>query len=155
MRRNMSECVTHIGSEQGLRRRNQKEKHAPDLAVVGHVGPAVTDDTMKAPHALAALAALGQLTRLKIFRLLVRREPSGMSAGAIAENIGCPHNTLSSHLGILARAGLIHGSREGKAIVYRAHIDGIRALIAFLITDCCDSRPEVCNLTNVTNDPCR
>lgn len=155
MRRGMSERVTHIGSEQGLRPRNQKEKRVPEFAGVGHVGPVATGDAMKAPHALAALAALGQPTRLEIFRLLVRHEPSGMSAGSVAENIGCPHNTLSSHLGILARAGLIHGSREGKAIFYRAHIDGMRALIAFLITDCCDSRPEVCNLTNVTNDPCR
>ena len=34
------------------------------LAVVGHIGPAPRGDKMSAPHALAALAALGQPTRL-------------------------------------------------------------------------------------------
>ena len=52
------------------------------LAVVGHVGPGFGGGAMAAPHALAALAALGQPTRLEIFRLLVRKEPTGLSAGA-------------------------------------------------------------------------
>jgi len=58
------------------------------LAVVGHVGPGFSGRTMAAPHALAALAALGQPTRLAIFRLLVRKEPAGLSAGALAEAVG-------------------------------------------------------------------
>ncbi|MGA2817537.1 MAG: helix-turn-helix domain-containing protein, partial [Xanthobacteraceae bacterium] len=66
---------------------------------------------MAAPHALAALAALGQPTRLAIFRLLVRKEPTGLSAGALAQAVGCPHNTLSTHIAILARAGLVKGAR--------------------------------------------
>ena len=88
---------------------------------------------MSAPHALAALAALGQPTRLEIFRLLMRREPDGLPAGAIADTIGCPHNTLSSHLGILARSGLVRGTRDGRSIIYRADVEGIRALSAFLV----------------------
>ena len=119
------------------------------LAVVGHIGPAPSGDRISSPHALAALAALGQPTRLAIFRLLMRREPRGLAAGAIAEDIGCPQNTLSSHLGILARSGLVRGTRDGRSIVYRADIEGMRALIAFLITDCCDGHPEVCNLPDV------
>jgi ArsR family transcriptional regulator, arsenate/arsenite/antimonite-responsive transcriptional repressor len=115
------------------------------LAVVGHVGPVPTGDMMSAPHALAALAALGQPTRLEIFRLLMRRGPRGLLAGSIAEAIGCPHNTLSSHLSILARAGLIRGTREGRAILYRADIESMRTLLAFLVTDCCDGHPELCN----------
>ena len=98
---------------------------------------------MEAPHALAALAALGQPTRLSIFRLLVRKEPDGLSAGALAEAVGCPHNTLSTHVAILARAGLVNGTREGRSITYRADAAGTRALIAFLVTDCCDGRPEL------------
>jgi ArsR family transcriptional regulator, arsenate/arsenite/antimonite-responsive transcriptional repressor len=116
------------------------------LAVVGHIGPAARGDKMSAPHALAALAALGQPTRIEIFRLLMRAEPDGLPAGSIAERIGCPHNTLSSHLGILARSGLIRGTRDGRSIVYRADIDGMRALIGFLVNDCCDGHPELCNL---------
>ena len=119
------------------------------LAVVGHIGPVPTRDGMSAPHALAALAALGQPTRLEIFRVLMRAEPDGMPAGAMAHAIGCPHNTLSSHLSILARSGLVRGTRDGRSIVYRADVQGIRALVAFLITDCCDGHPEVCNLSDL------
>jgi ArsR family transcriptional regulator, arsenate/arsenite/antimonite-responsive transcriptional repressor len=119
------------------------------LAVVGHIGPTPSGGTLSAPHALAALAALGQPTRLEIFRHLIRREPQGLAAGAIAEAINCPHNTLSSHLSILARSGLVRGTRDGRSIVYRADVEGMRALIAFLITDCCDGHPEVCNLSGL------
>jgi ArsR family transcriptional regulator, arsenate/arsenite/antimonite-responsive transcriptional repressor len=114
------------------------------LAVVGHVGPDLSGQTMDEPHALAALAALGQATRLAIFRLLVSKEPNGMSAGALAEAVGCPHNTLSTHVAILARAGLVYGTREGRTITYRANAHGTSALIAFLVTDCCEGRPELC-----------
>lgn len=115
------------------------------LAVVGHLGPAAIGDIMSAPHALAALAALGQPTRLDIFRLLMRQGREGLLAGAIAETIGCPHNTLSSHLSILARAGLVRGTREGRTILYRADVEAMGALLAFLVTDCCEGHPELCN----------
>jgi ArsR family transcriptional regulator len=116
------------------------------LAVVGHIGPAPRGNRISSPHALAALAALGQHTRLEIFRLLIRQEPSGLPAGEIAEAIGCMHNTLSTHLSILARSGLVRGTREGRSIVYRADVEGMRALVDFLVTDCCDGHPELCNL---------
>jgi ArsR family transcriptional regulator, arsenate/arsenite/antimonite-responsive transcriptional repressor len=116
------------------------------LAVVGHIGPSQTGGRMSAPHALAALAALGQTTRLEIFRLLMRAEPGGLPAGSIAHTIGCPHNTLSSHLSILARSGLVRGTREGRSIIYRADVEGIRTLVGFLVTDCCDGHPELCDL---------
>ncbi len=122
------------------------------LAVVGHVGPGFGGGAMAAPHALAAFAALGQPTRLAIFRLLVRKEPTGLSAGALAEAVGCPHNTLSTHIAILARAGLVKGTREGRTITYRADAVGMSALIAFLVTDCCDGRPELCGLPGQRQD---
>ena len=117
------------------------------IAVVSHVGPVATGDAISAPHALAALAALGQPTRLAIFRLLMEREPDGLLAGAIAEAIGCPPNTLSSHIAILARAGLVRGARDGRSITYRADVDGMRALMSFLITDCCKGHPELCDFS--------
>jgi DNA-binding transcriptional ArsR family regulator len=120
--------------------------------VVGHIGPAPRGDKISAPHALAALAALGQPTRLAIFRLLMRREPDGLAAGAIAEAVGCAHNTLSSHLSILARSGLLRGTRDGRSIVYRADVEGMRALIAFLMNDCCDGHPEICNLAGAMRE---
>jgi DNA-binding transcriptional ArsR family regulator len=114
------------------------------LAVIGHAGP--EGDAMTAAHALSALAGLGQATRLEVFRLLVRHQPDGLSAGALAQKIGCPQNTLSNHLSILARAGLVRGSREGRSIIYRVRIDRIRELIEFMVHDCCDGHPELCGL---------
>jgi ArsR family transcriptional regulator len=125
------------------------------LAVVGHIGPAPTGNRMSAAHALAALAALGQPTRLEIFRLLMRAEPDGMAAGSIAGKIGCPHNTLSSHLSILARSGLVRGVRNGRSIIYRADVEGIRTLVGFLVTDCCGGHPELCNLHGATRETVR
>ena len=99
---------------------------------------------MAGPQALSALAALGQSTRLEIFRLLMRHEPAGLNAGSIAARIGCPQNTLSSHISILARAGLVQGTREGRSINYRADVEGMRRLLGFLVTDCCGGHPELC-----------
>lgn len=116
------------------------------LAVVGHIGPEQSGGRMTASHALAALAALGQPARLKIFQLLMRAEPGGLPAGSISDLMECPHNTLSSHLGILARSGLVCGTRDGRSIIYRADVESIRALVSFLVTDCCDGHPEVCDI---------
>ncbi|QFI69858.1 ArsR/SmtB family transcription factor [Sinorhizobium alkalisoli] len=116
------------------------------LAVIGHAGPEESGGTMSSTHGLVALAALGQPTRMEIFRLLMKEEPDGLAAGAIAEAIGCPHNTLSSHLGILARAGLVRATRSGRSIMYRADVDSIRMLIGFLVNDCCHGHPELCDL---------
>jgi ArsR family transcriptional regulator, arsenate/arsenite/antimonite-responsive transcriptional repressor len=116
------------------------------VPVVGHVGPAYMGTRMQGPHALAALAALGQPTRLEIFRLLIAAEPDGLPAGEIAEKIGSPHNTLSSHLSIMARSGLVRGAREGRSIVYRADVDAIKTLVEFLVNDCCSGHPELCDL---------
>ena len=94
--------------------------------------------------AIAALAALAQPTRLGVFRLLIEHEPAGLPAGAIALRLGVPHNTLSTHLGILDHAGLVEAERQGRSIVYRARIAAVRALTAFLNDDCCGGRPELC-----------
>jgi ArsR family transcriptional regulator, arsenate/arsenite/antimonite-responsive transcriptional repressor len=120
-------------------------KKAP-LAVVGHVGPAPQGQSLSPPHALAALAGLGQATRLDIFRLLMRSEPDGLPAGSIAEALECAHNTLSSHLAILARSGLVQGTRDGRSIVYRVNVDTMKALIAYLVNDCCKGHPELCDV---------
>jgi DNA-binding transcriptional ArsR family regulator len=122
------------------------------LAVVSHLGPAATGDAMSAARALAALAALGQARRLAIFRLLMQREPGGLLAGAIAEAVGCPANTLSSHIAILVRAGLVRGARDGRSIIYRADLEGMRALMSFLVTDCCSGHPELCEFDAKQSD---
>jgi DNA-binding transcriptional ArsR family regulator len=116
------------------------------LAVASHATRVSPGQALSEAHAISALAALAQPTRLAIFQLLIKHEPVGVTAGVIAETIGAPHNTLSSHLAILVRAGLLRSSREGRTIIYRADVEGMQLLISFLVDDCCDGHPELCNL---------
>jgi len=99
---------------------------------------------MQIPIAVNALSALAHASRLAVFRLLVRAGPEGLRAGEIAREVGALPNTLSSHLTILAHAGLIRSRRDGRAILYSADYEGMRALLSFLMDDCCASRPEIC-----------
>lgn len=99
---------------------------------------------MDSKTAIDALSALAQETRLSVFRLLVRAGPGGLCAGDIAARLEVRHNTLSTNLAILARAGLVRGAREGRSIRYVADLDGMRALLAFLMEDCCGGQPELC-----------
>jgi DNA-binding transcriptional ArsR family regulator len=104
--------------------------------------------------AILGLAALAQPTRLALFRLLVRQSPDGMPAGEIARQLAVPHNTLSAHVGVLSRAGLVHGERRSRSIVYRADLDRLRALNLYLLRDCCGGRPEVCEPLIAELTPC-
>jgi ArsR family transcriptional regulator len=93
---------------------------------------------------IAALSALAQTTRLETFRLLVSREPDGVPAGELARLMAIPQNTMSTHLAILARAGLVRGERHSRSIIYRADLERFRDLTLFLLKDCCGGRPDVC-----------
>lgn len=99
---------------------------------------------MTAPQAVEALSALAHDHRLAIFRLLVQAGTEGVAAGEIARDVGVPPSTLSSHLAILAHAGLIASHREGRSIIYATAYDGMRALLDFLVADCCAGQPELC-----------
>lgn len=95
-------------------------------------------------HALEALAALGQKTRLEVFRLLVKAGPDGMFAGDIADALDVRQNTMSANLAVLLRAGLVRNEREGRTIRYVADMDGVRGLLGFLMEDCCGGNPDMC-----------
>jgi ArsR family transcriptional regulator, arsenate/arsenite/antimonite-responsive transcriptional repressor len=99
---------------------------------------------MESEQTVLALAALAQPTRLEAFRLLVRYEPDGLAAGAIADELAVPHNTLSAHLSVLSRAGLVTSKRSSRSIVYRADLQAFQNVALFLLQDCCGGRPEVC-----------
>ncbi len=99
---------------------------------------------MKKEDALNALAALGQETRLDVFRLLVKAGQDGMSAGAISDALEVRPNTLSTHLGALSRSGLVHAERDGRSICYRANLETMEVLVTYLLQDCCGGNPELC-----------
>src|SRR5689334_10465054 len=99
---------------------------------------------MESTSTILVLAALAQATRLDVFRLLVEHEPAGLAAGEIAKALAVPQNTMSAHLAVLSRAGLVTAQRISRSIVYRADLVRLQAVMSFLVNDCCDGRPEIC-----------
>lgn len=88
-------------------------------------------------HALIALSALSQETRLQLFRLLIQYGKEGCAAGSLGEQLGVPHNTLSFHLSHMHQAGLVTSRREGRSIIYMANVDTIENLVSFMVENCC------------------
>lgn len=109
---------------------------------------------MESTSAIETFAALSQPTRLDAFRLIVRHEPHGLPAGEVARLLDVPQNTMSSHLAVLSRAGLISSERHSRSIIYRAELDKVRELASFLVTDCCGGRPELCEPLVAEFTPC-
>jgi ArsR family transcriptional regulator len=103
---------------------------------------------------ILALAALAQPTRLQAFNLLVRHEPDGLPAGDVARMLAVPQNTMSSHLAVLAHAGLIQAERRSRLMVYRAEIAALRELTLYLVKDCCGGRAELCEPLIAELSPC-
>jgi ArsR family transcriptional regulator, arsenate/arsenite/antimonite-responsive transcriptional repressor len=99
---------------------------------------------MNAEDALSALAALSHPTRLKTFRLLVRHEPDGLSTGELVDATGLTQSTFSTHLAVLAKAGLVASEKRGRHIIQRARMERLRELMLFLAKDCCQGRAELC-----------
>ncbi len=99
---------------------------------------------MDKQSALFALAALGQDTRLDVFRLLVIAGAGGISAGEIAATLDTPQNTMSAHLKVLSHSRLARRRREGRVVRYFADMDGFRDLLAYLMEDCCNGASELC-----------
>lgn len=109
---------------------------------------------MEQTQAIEVFTALSQPTRLAAFRLIVAHQPDGLPAGEIARRLDVPQNTMSTHLAILGRAGLIESERQSRSIVYRAVIDRVRAIATFLVQDCCGGRQELCEPLIADITPC-
>src|SRR6185369_7088233 len=62
---------------------------------------------METKQALDAFSALSQETRLGVLRHLIQALPGNIAAGDIARDLDVPASTLSTHLAILSRAGLV------------------------------------------------
>jgi DNA-binding transcriptional ArsR family regulator len=99
---------------------------------------------METKAAIAALSALAQDTRLAVFRLLVVAGPAGMPAGDIAASLNAPPNTISTNLSILSAAGLVRSQREGRIIRYFVQMEGMAALLTYLLRDCCQGNSDLC-----------
>jgi DNA-binding transcriptional ArsR family regulator len=92
---------------------------------------------MKIDDAAARLEALGNSTRLKIYRALVRAGHAGLPVGRLQERLKIPASTLSHHVKALVSVGLISQAREGTTLVCHAEFDAMHALVDFLVAECC------------------
>lgn len=100
---------------------------------------------MEQNTAIEAFAALAQSSRMAIFRLLVRAGPDGLQVGEISRRLDIVTSTLSGHLSILRRAGLLVATRHQREIHYSAHLKAVNDLVGFLLADCCEGRQENCS----------
>jgi ArsR family transcriptional regulator, arsenate/arsenite/antimonite-responsive transcriptional repressor len=99
---------------------------------------------MEEESAIACMAALSHGMRLKIFRFLIAKGPSGARAGEISDAVEVGATTASFHFKELYRSGLIVASREGRFIRYAVHIETVRRLFSYVLSDCCDGNPKRC-----------
>ena len=91
--------------------------------------------------AARGFAAVGSEARIEVLLILVRAGDGGLNVGEIRERTGIPASTLAHHLRILAEAGLIRQSRNGRQTHNVADYERLRALSTFLLRNCCADRP--------------
>ncbi len=101
---------------------------------------------MEKQSAIDAFAALAHPTRLDVFQLLVRHLPEAMPALQIAKELDAKPSTLSGHLAILRRAGVVTSARHQREIRYAAALETVGDLVTYLLTDCCAGRVERCGI---------
>lgn len=92
---------------------------------------------MKSIDALACLNALAQEHRLTLFRLLVQAGDQGLAVGELATATGLAGATLTNHLHVLRRAGMVSDERRGRVIQCRANYPQMNHLLGFLTENCC------------------
>jgi ArsR family transcriptional regulator len=92
---------------------------------------------MKLDDAAARLEALGNPTRLKIYRALVRAGLEGMAVGRLQARLDIAASTLSHHLKALIGVGLVSQAREGTTLICHANYDLMRGLIEYMVEECC------------------
>src|SRR5690606_22607021 len=92
---------------------------------------------METSDAVKALAALAQETRLQVFKRLIEYGRDGVTPGALSQELGVPHNTLSFHLSHLTQPGLVSSRKAGRSVIYTADCQRAESLVAYLLENCC------------------
>ena len=98
---------------------------------------------MDMEHAAGRCAELGNITRLSIFRLLVKAGKNGLPVGQIQSNLGIPGSTLTHHLQRLVRVGLVKQRRQSRVLHCEPQMDAIRELADYLVSECCTLRSNL------------
>lgn len=92
---------------------------------------------MDLEHAAGRCAELGNITRLSIFRLLVKAGKDGLPVGKIQSSLGIPGSTLTHHLQRLVRVGLVKQRRQSRVLHCEPQMEAIRELAEYLLSECC------------------
>ncbi|MBX3580886.1 MAG: helix-turn-helix transcriptional regulator [Rhizobiaceae bacterium] len=92
---------------------------------------------MKLEKAASQLEALGNPTRLNIYRILVRAGDEGLPVGSVQEKLGIPASTLSHHCKRLIETGLVSQERQATTLICRAQYPAMQSLIGYLSDECC------------------
>jgi ArsR family transcriptional regulator len=102
---------------------------------------------MKNTDAISAFLALGQESRLNIFRLIVQRGEIGLTPTQIIEKLGIPNATLSFHLKELVKANLLLVERQSRNLIYRPNANLVNSLSDFLLDNCCGGKSCIAEKT--------
>jgi DNA-binding transcriptional ArsR family regulator len=97
---------------------------------------------MKLDDAAAHLEALGNPTRLKIYRTLIRAGGAGLAVGRLQDKLKIAPSTLSHHIKALVAVGLVSQIREATTLVCHANYEVMRGLLDFLVAECCTESAE-------------
>ena len=97
---------------------------------------------MKLEKAANVLAKIGNPTRLKIVRLLVRAGDQGLPVGVIQKQLDIPGSTLTHHISHLKSAGVIRQDRQQATLICRMEFDLLRELVDYLTEECCADARE-------------
>jgi DNA-binding transcriptional ArsR family regulator len=92
---------------------------------------------MRLDHAAKQLEALGNPTRLQVYRALVRAGETGLPVGRLQQKLGIAASTLSHHLHRLILTGLVKQERQSTTLICRANYPAMDALLGFLADECC------------------
>ena len=98
---------------------------------------------MNNDNVISAFLALGQETRLNVFRLIVQRGDVGLTPSQIIEKLGIPNATLSFHLKDLVDAQLLLVERQSRNLIYRPNVQQVQNLSEFLLDNCCAGKSRL------------
>ena len=93
--------------------------------------------------AARCLAELGNLTRLDIYRLLVRAGPAGLNVGEIQTRLDVPASTLAFHLRGLINVGLLAQEKVGREVRCTVKHRQLTSVMDFLLDECCKGFEQV------------
>lgn len=96
---------------------------------------------MNVEQAAKQLEALGNETRLELYRALVRAGGGGLPVGGLQDRLGIPASTLSHHLRRLIQTGLVTQERQATTLICRASYPAMDRLVGFLVDECCSDAP--------------